>query len=306
MKTRRDFLKTTTLAASALSPLFNSGSSLIAAAAKPEGQRTFAVFTKHFLGLSHEQLADSLAEIGVTAIEAPVRAGGHVLPEKVEDELPKFAEILKKRGIEIAVLTSGINAVDPKQYSEKVLRTAKSLGIPRYRMNWYNYDLNQPVWPQLDEIKPKLKDIVALSKEIGILPCYQNHSGSKMVGAPIWDMAMLMRDYPVTELAWAFDIMHSTIEGSTSWPIEVSLMRDHLGIAYFKNFMWDGKSHKPASLGEGVVGKEYVDALKKTDYTGPVSLHIEYLKGGPKDEGYLKEAMAVTKRDMEVLKSWWA
>ena len=42
-----------------------------------------------------------------------------------------------------------------------------------------------------------------------------------------------------------------------------------------------------------------------------VSLHIEYLKGSMKDDGerkqgYLKEAIAATKRDMEVLKSWWA
>ena len=299
MNTRRDFLKVaaTSVAASAFPQ--------VTAAAKPGGM-TFAVFTKHLLGLGYDQLADTLAEMGITAIEAPVRPKGHVEPEKVVDELPKFVEALRKRGVEIAILTSGINTVDPKQHTEQVLRTAKAVGIPRFRMDWYSYDLKKPIWPQLDEIKPKLRDLVAFCKETGILPCYQNHSGAKMVGGPIWDMAMLMRDYQPAELAWCFDIMHATIEGSSSWPIEVNLVRDHIGVAYFKNFVWEGKGHKPAPLGEGVVGKEYVEMLKKTGYSGPVSLHVEYLKGGLRDEGYLKEAIAATKRDMEVLKTWWA
>lgn len=300
--TRRDFLKQAALgAASVALPSF-----ALAAETKSSGPSAYALFTKHFLGLSYDQLADTLAELGITAIEAPIRPKGHVEPAHVPDELPKFVEALKKRGIEIAVLTSGINSVSPEQHTETVLRTAKALGIPRFRMDWYKYDLEKPIWPQLDEIKPKLKDLVTFAKEVGIQPCYQNHSGPKLVGAPIWDMATLMKDYSPKELGWCFDIMHTTIEGSTSWPIEVDLVRDHIAVAYFKNFMWEGKTHKPAPLGEGVVGPNYVQMLKKTNYNGPVSLHIEYLKGSIKDPGYLAEAKAATKRDMDVLKSWWA
>ena len=300
MNSRRDFLKTAALGAAACTL-----SSAVNAAAK-SAPATYAVFSKHFLGLGYDQLADALAAAGVTAIEAPIRPKGHVEPERVVDELPKLVAALKQRGVEIALLTSGINAVDPQQHTERVLRTAKALGIPRYRMDWYPYDLQKPIWPQLDEIKPRLKDLVAFSKEVGILPCYQNHSGNKIVGAPIWDMALLMRDYPPTELAWCFDIMHATIEGGTSWPIEVNLVRDHLGVAFFKSFVWEGRRHRAVPLGEGVVGKDYVDLLKKTSYGGPVSLHIEYLKGTVKDAGYLKEAIAATRRDLELLKSWWA
>ena len=182
------------------------------------------------------------------------------------DELPKFVDTLKKRGIAITVLASGINAVDKKQHTEDVLRTARALGIPRFRMDWYRYDLTRPIWPQLDAIKPVLDDLVGFSRDVGILPCYQNHSGSNYVGAPVWDMAMLMRKYKPTELAWCFDIMHATIEGSLSWPLEVNLVRDHLSVANFKNFIWSGKGHKDVPLGEGVVGKEYVDMLKNCNF----------------------------------------
>ncbi len=295
---------------------FQSAAALLATTALPH-PGTFAaqttssaldlsIFTKHLQGIPTEQLGTILAELGVTGIEAPIRPGGHIEPGAVEDELPKFVETLRKYGVRITLLTSAINSVSAETRTEPLLRTAKALGIPKYRLNWYGYNLQLPLWPQLDALRPKLKELVALSKEIGILPCYQNHSGVKMVGAGIWDMALLMRDYTPAELSWSFDIMHATIEGSTSWPTEVALVSDRIGMAVFKNFAWEGKGHRPAALGEGVVGKPYVDQLKKLGYAGPVCLHVEHLKGKASDPAYLKAAIEATKRDIAVLREWWA
>jgi sugar phosphate isomerase/epimerase len=266
---RRTFLQSSAaLVAGAILP---NGSGF-GAAANP-APFEISLFTKHFIGLPYDRLAEVVAGLGFTGIEAPIRPGGHVEPTRVEEELPKLVEALKKCGVRITMLTSAINN-------------------------------KLPIWPQLDEIRPKLKDLVALSKEIGVLPCYQNHSGAKLVGAGIWDMALLMRDYKPGELAWAFDIMHATIEGSMSWPTEVALVQDHIGMAFFKNFAWEGKGHKPAPLGEGVVGKSYVDQLKVFGYQGPVCLHIEHLKGKLKDPDYLDSAVEATRKDLETLRSW--
>ena len=299
---RRTFLQSS--AAAFAGTILQPQSVFAAPAASPALE--VSLFSKLFLGLPFDRLAEVLARLGVTGIEAPIRPGGHIEPAKVEEELPKLVEALKKCGVRITMLTSAINSVSDATRTEPILRTAKALGIPRYRMNWYTYDNKKPIWPQLDEIRPKLKDLVALSKEIGILPCYQNHSGAKMMGAGIWDMAFLMRDYKADELAWAFDIMHATIEGSTSWPTEVALVQDHIGMAFFKNFAWEGKGHKPAPLAEGVVGKAYVDQLKAGGYTGPVCLHVEHLKAKMKDPGYLEIAMEGTRKDLETLRSWLA
>lgn len=300
MQTRRTFLQTAgaALAGLSLKPA--------AVAATPAQALDLSVFTKHFVGLPFEQIAEIIARLGANGIEAPIRPGGHIEPAKVEDELPRFVEVLGKHNVRISVLTSGINSVSDATRTEAVLRTAKALGIPRFRMNWYSYDNKKPIWPQLDEIRPRLKDLVALCKEIGILPCYQNHSGAKMVGAGIWDMALLMRDYKPEELSWCFDIMHTTIEGGTSWPTEVRLVRDHIAIAYFKNFTWEGPRPKPAPLGEGVVGKPYVDQLKSLDYRGPVCVHVEHLKGSVKDPDYLAKAVEATRADIATLRGWWA
>jgi sugar phosphate isomerase/epimerase len=263
-----------------------------------------ALFTKHLQGLPAERLAAAVRESGFTWIEAPVRPGGHVEPERVEDDLPRFAEALAKEGVRIAVLTSAINGIEAGQYGEKVLRAAQKIGIQRYRMGWYRYDIKRPMWEQLDGFKPMLRDLVQMSESIGILPCYQNHSGAGFAGAAIWDMAFLMRDFRPDQLSWCFDIMHATIEGGLSWPAEVALVRDRIGVAYFKDFQWAEKGIRTCPLGEGRIDGGYLRSLRSGAYRGPFSIHVEYLKGDPKDPEFLRLAIQSARKDLEVFNRW--
>ncbi|WP_166442750.1 sugar phosphate isomerase/epimerase family protein [Phragmitibacter flavus] len=265
-----------------------------------------SVFTKHFQGLDFERLADAIVATGVKGVDAPVRKGGHVEPERVEEDLPKLAAVLKDRGLTLTMLTTGINAVNEEQHTEKVLRTAKALGVMHYRMNYFRYDLKKPIWDQVEEWKPAIKDLAALSKEIGIGAMYQNHSGKEYFGAPVWDAYGVLREYPVEQMSFAFDIMHAMIEGGKSWPLELALVKENVGAYYFKNFKpMEGGKFQDCPLKDGVVGKGYVEELKKLKWTGPVSLHVEYLKGSVKEEGYLEKAIAATKGDLATLTEWW-
>jgi sugar phosphate isomerase/epimerase len=300
MQTRRHFLKQ-----AALTGTTTAFTTLNSTAQGAAGPQEFCFFSKHFPGIEFNRLADITASIGATGIEAPVRPGGQVEPERVEEDLPKLVEALKKSGCNLAILTSGITEVSAAQHTEKVLRTAKALGVQRYRMGFCKYDLKQPILPQLDAWSAKFKALIALSKEIGIQPLLQNHSGKEYVGAPVWDVFSIMKDYPAKDWSFAFDIMHATIEGSLSWPLEVNLVRDHIGAAYFKDFKWGSKRFESCPFGEGVVSKDYVGMLKKSGYRGPVSLHVEYLDAHLKEPTYLETAIAATKRDFAKLKEWW-
>jgi sugar phosphate isomerase/epimerase len=113
-----------------------------------------------------------------------------------------------------------------------------------------------------------------------------------------------MRDFRADQLAWCFDIMHATIEGGLSWPAEVALVRDRLGVAYFKDFQWAERGIKVCPLGEGRVDSAYLRALNTSGYRGPFSVHVEYLKGNPKDPEFLKLAIESARRDLEVFKKW--
>lgn len=269
-----------------------------------KGKNTICYFTKHLQGLSFDEIASVSAEMGVDGIEAPIRPKGHIEPEKVLDELPKFIEALKKQGLEMTILTSGINEVSAEQRTEEVLRTAAKLGVKRFRMNYFKYDLKQPIWDQLQAVRPKIKDLVALCKEIGIQPLFQNHSGKDYFGAAVWDIYSIMREYPAEQFSFCFDILHATCEGGKSWPLEFNLVKDHIGAAYFKDYKWEGRKLVTVPLGEGQVDPGYGKMLIQSGYAGPISLHVEYLEGNAKDPAVLKTFREAHARDIKTLRSW--
>jgi hypothetical protein len=119
-------------------------------------------------------------------------------------------------------------------------------------------------------------------------------------------MATLMRDYRPDELSWNFDFFHAMVEGGLSWPNHLAVARDHISMVYFKNFNWQGRLAEGCPLAEGRVGKDSVVLLRKSGYTGPVCLHVEYLKGKVTDQGALKVALDATRKDFATLKEWWA
>lgn len=292
---RRDFLGTLATAALA-TPL------AAIAAPKPASRFPLITFSKPFQDVGFDRTAEIVAEIGWEGIECPVRAKGQVLPEKVEDDLPRLHEALTKRGLSLGLVTTDIRKVDP--LGERVLRAAAKLGVKRYRTSYVKYDLSKPLPPQLAEWKAELKDLAALNKELGMYGGIQNHSGRDYIGAPIWDIYELVHDLDPQHLGMCFDIGHATLEGGTSWPIESKLMEPFLTCVYVKDFYWakgpKGWAPHWGPLGDGMVRKEFFDWLKKSSYQGPISQHCEYLHGdGP-------EQMAAMKKDCTLLKSWLA
>ena len=303
LPTRRRFLQNASLLAGSL-----AATAFTPASAAAEKANKLCFFTKHLQGLSFDDIASLAVEMGVDGVESPIRPKGHIEPEKVEDELPKYVEALKKQNLELMIMTSGINEVSAEQRTEAVLRTAAKLGVKRFRMLYYKYDLSKPIWAQLQEVKPRLKDLIQLCQEIGIQPLFQNHSGKDYFGAPIWDIYSLMQEYQPEQFSFCYDIFHATVEGGMQWPLSAALTSTHWGAIYFKDFQWQGRKAEGCPLGQGQVSPEFAKLLKKQGYKGPISLHVEYLKGDPKDPAVLKEFREAHLRDFKVLKDWmgWA
>ncbi len=282
---RRQFLATT-LSAVALTP------SLLQAEAKKKtkAKYEFCAFEKPLQFLSYDDLADLISELGYDGIEATVRPNGHVLPEKVEEDLPRLHEALAKRQLKIHVVTSGINSTT-SPHAEKVLKTSAKLGIKQYRMDWYRYDLKKPIQAQLDEFKPQLAELAALNKQLGIQGLYQNHSGWQFVGAPLWDLYSIMKDLDPAQIALAFDIRHATVEGGLSWPIQFKLVRSHIGAIFLKDFVWENNTVKSVPFGTGMVDPKYFAMLKETGFSGTVSVHVEYLPAKSTDKKVIADAL---------------
>jgi sugar phosphate isomerase/epimerase len=295
---RRQFIAgTAAVAAQAVRP------SVLAAESPSPRRFKLLGFSKPFQHLNAADTADLAAEVGWDGIECPVRAKGQIEPERVEEDLPKMAEALKRRGLDLAILSTDVR--NPSQpLTQKVLRTASKLGVQRYRLSFWKYTATRPIPEQLEEIRAELRDLAELNKELGLCAGFQNHSGSDYVGAPVWDIYELIRDLDPRQVGICFDIGHATLEGGMSWPIEARLMEAHYTAVFVKDFHWQkgprGWRADWCPLGDGMVNRSFFQTLKRSNFSGPISQHHEYpLKPG-------QEMIAAFKQDLQVLKEWLA
>src|SRR5687768_16235264 len=70
-------------------------------------------FSKPFQNLDPEETAELIADIGYDGIECPVRKGGQILPERVEDDLPRMHDALMRRGRSLSLISTDIAAITP-------------------------------------------------------------------------------------------------------------------------------------------------------------------------------------------------
>jgi sugar phosphate isomerase/epimerase len=271
------------------------------------------VFSKHLQWLDYEGMAQTAAEIGFDGVDLTVRPRGHVLPERAEEDLPKAVEAIKKAGLRPLMMTTAIN--DPSDpLTESILKTAGALGIRYYRMGYYRYRDDTSVEATLNEIKPKLRDLAALNAQYGLAGAYQNHAGNGYVGAPLWDLHLLLKDLDPRWIGVQYDIRHATVEGGTAWPTTLRLLAPYVNTLVAKDFQWtrsDGKWRAGnCPLGEGMVDwPRYFSMLDRQKIVTPFSLHLEYPIGGAEhglrqltaDKEVVVTAM---RRDLATLKTW--
>jgi sugar phosphate isomerase/epimerase len=299
---RRQFVKSTSL----LTGVIASGLPGISLSA-PEIKNKVGGFTKLYQSLSYEETARIASEIGWDCIECPVRPGGHVLPERVEEDLPKMVEALQKYDLTLEVMATSIHNPGEK-YTEQILKTANSLGIKYYRMGWWNYDFSKSIESQLANFKSQLRDLAEMNSQYDIIGVYQNHSGDDSVGAPVWDIYELLKDIDSDYTGIHFDIGHATVEGGYAWPIQFHLMKKYIKAVIVKDFRWhydtdDGAEVRWCPIGQGCIDPRFFDLLKEIDYAGPITMHHEYEVEGSGEEE-LKNLMKAMKNDTITLRKW--
>lgn len=270
-------------------------------AAGPASRFTCVAFSKPFQKIGFEETADLVAEVGWDGIECPVRKGGQVEPDRVEDDLPRLVEALAKRRKRVEIMTTDItDASDPK--AERVLRTGAKLGIRHYRLAHLRYDPQRPIPEQIAVFRTRMKGLEQLNRELGLCAGYQNHSGSGYVGGPVWDIHEMIRGCDPRWMGTHFDIGHATVEGGYAWRTHAQLMSPSFSSVYVKDFYWKktGVDWRVewCPLGQGMISKVFFDQLKKSSFAGPVSQHHEYPLG---DKSSMIQAF---QKDLAVLRQW--
>ena len=298
---RRDFLKNVAAAGAAVS-LSSQGASA-SPPAKPRIEVCY--FSKHLQWLGWEQMAETAAELGFDGIDLTVREDGHVLPERVKEDLPKVATIVRKAGLDIPMITTDIVDIH-SPHVEEIVRTASEVGIHRYRWNEFSWSDTKPVPDlsrfrpspgkhakllidvprRLSELKKRVAELAELNQKFNVCAMYHNHSGP-LVGAPVWDLWILLKGFDSRWVSSNFDIGHATVEGGLGgWVDSTRLMTPFIRGTAVKDFKW-GKNAEGeweplwCPLGEGMVNfPAFLAMLKEGDFSGPIQLHSEYPLGG--------------------------
>ena len=236
---------------------------------------------------------------------------GEILPEKAADEMPRYAEILKKHGRSMIFITTDILGVDTPN-AETVLRTAKKLGIRYYRMGFITYPKDKSPKELVTETRAKLKDLAALNRELGLTAIWQNHSPSNKtslyLGGDLNVMEALMEGFSPNEIAVAFDLGHSLVVHGQQWKEHFNKLKPHFGLAYIKdvNLALEDKK-KFCAFGDGDFAKtDFFTQLKAMHYAQPLSVHVEYEWTEPKQPKTRELLIPVLQRCVKMTRQWCA
>src|SRR5215218_4407559 len=253
---RREFLARATAVAVTAGTLGPAALHAATAPASAPEDWLIAVFSKPLQWLPFADVGPAIAEAGFRAVDLTVRPGGHVLPERVEDDLPRAVETLRRSGLTVPMITTAItDASDP--LTRRVLETARKMGVSHYRMGYWTYPPTTDPLRAVRDLKPRAAALAALNREIGIRGGYQNHAGTR-VGGSVWDLGVLLEGIEPDGLGVQYDIRHAVAEGGESWPVTLRLIAPHIDTVALKDHVWakrpDGRwEPRSVPLGEGMV-----------------------------------------------------
>ncbi len=275
-------------------------------------KRKVYIFSKHIQWLSFEEMALTAKEVGFDGIDLTVRPKGHVLPERVKEDLPKAINAIKKAGFNADRMTTAIT--DPEDaLTIDILETAAREGIKNYRLGWFAYNPTLSIEENITGFNLKLKGLAELNKKLGLTAAYQNHAG-EMAGGPVWDMGLMLDGIDPNLVGVRYDIRHATVEGGTAWPLGMKFLADKINSFDVKDFIWKKTegTWRPFNVpvGEGMVNfKRYFQIIDEFTINGDFTLHLEYPIGGAEHGATTlscspEEVITAMKKDLKTLRSF--
>ena len=299
---RREFVSRTALAAAGAALALEQGWGAETAPFSPP----LAVFSKVYqeLKLDFDQAGALTADAGLDGVDTPVRPGGEILPERATEDLPRYAEALRRHKKDVLLLTTAILG-PATPHTEDILRTAKKLGVRYYRLGFVPLQPQTEVAKELVEAKARLRELAALNRELGLTAVFQNHSAvgrSRYLGGNLSELYEIVKDFPPEQIGVAFDLGHALIMHGQEWSSWFEKLKSHVQVAYVKD---TDPGRRFVRFGEGEFSRtDWFSRLKAMHYRAPFSIHIEFDWTGP-DKRKTREAMVKSLQEcVATLRQW--
>ena len=274
------------------------------------------MFSKHLQTMSVAEAGKTIKSLGFDGVELTVRPGGHVLPDNVEQDLPRAVEELKAAGLETPAIVVEIHNRQ-QEFSEAVCRAASKVGARELRTSSHRYRGFGEIREQIAAARKDAKELEALGREHGVRLCIHCHSGDFLSGNG-GILAMVTDETDPRHVGVSLDVGHLTTEGGKSgWRQSIDLMKERVGIVAVKSFGWfheaDSKTNekrwipKLVPLDEGNVQWKLAFQLLRqagwdADGKALVSVHSEYQGGGSWKNLEVPELVEQTRKDFAYLK----
>ena len=309
-RSRRSFLEAATAAACTVAVASRAGAlpaqeSPVRDATPPRpyaGKLCF--FTKPLPEMDWRRLSRSVRQLGFDGLDLTVRPGGHVLPERAAEDLPKAVATAREEGLDVPMITTALTSADDPT-ARSILWTAARLGIPYFKAGYYLYE-HKDVRQEVARAGREFRRLVELAAQCGIQAGFHNHS--EYIGAAQWDAATFVEPLDPRWAGYYFDARHAVAEGGAgAWKTAVHLVKSRLKMMAIKDFSWvktaRGWEDANCPLGEGMVDWKYVLGALAAGFQGPISLHMEYEVPGATPAERQQNILAATARDLAFLKA---
>jgi sugar phosphate isomerase/epimerase len=195
------------------------------------------IYSRHLQWLrSADEVAAAAIEMGYDGVNVTVRDyPGHVDPGNVAQELPPFVSTLRKQGLVVRSITTNISDADSPN-AERIVATAASLGITHYWWGTYRYDLNRPIFEQLDALKPRVARIAALSEKHKMTAAYHTYSMPAMVGSAMWDLLYLLKEFDPKFVGFHYDTGHESHHINGMWEMNLRAAGPYIAALAVKDY----------------------------------------------------------------------
>jgi sugar phosphate isomerase/epimerase len=198
-----------------------------------------AINSRHLQWLrTADEVAEAANEMGYAGVDLTVQPyPGHIDPAKAATDLPAFAKAIRKQGLEIAAMTCPIVDADSPG-AEAILAAAQSVGITHYSWGTFRYDETKPVTAQLDALKPRVEKLAKLNEKYRMKAMYRPSAGSANVGAAVWDLLSVLRNFDPALVGFEFDSGEMTVAGGGgTWALNLRAAGPYIGGVLLKDLV---------------------------------------------------------------------
>jgi sugar phosphate isomerase/epimerase len=277
-------------------------------AARTSAGRAFCFFSKHLPDLKVDALASAVMDMGYDGIDLTVRPGGHVLPDRAADDLPRAVDTIRAKGSRVEMITTGlVSASDPT--AVPIMQAAARAGVKLVKPGYWKYALKD-VRAEIAGMARDVAALATLAREHGVELGVHNHTG--YIGASIWDLAPHIDKLDARSVGYYFDPRHAVVEGGgVGWKTATLLVAPRLKMIAVKDFYWEKQGSawkiKSCPMGEGMVDWPwFASAIVASKFAGPISVHFEYEIPGATPADVQKNTITAGKRDLAYIRQKFA